>query len=318
MTPKIVFLDESTIPGVDLTPLKVLGNYSAFDDTPPDMLIANSLGAEILITNKTPLKADTISQLPDLKLICVAATGMNNIDLEAAKNAGIEVQNAGNYSSHAVAEFTILSVLALYRQLLFYNDYVKSGRYASSKTFSNSEKEAHELYGKKWGIIGLGNIGKTVANLASAFGCEVTYYSTSGRHDDPDFKRVELETLLKEADIVSIHAPLSKQTYHMLDYHQFSLMKPNAIVVNVARGSLINEDGLAKALNDNLIAGAAVDVYSAEPIKPENLLNTVVDKYKIITTPHIAWSTKESLQRLIDTVAQNIKDYISKTREADR
>ncbi len=317
MERKIVFLDEATIPGVDITPIKSLGSYSAFDETPADKMVERCRGAEIVITNKTQLKADVISQLPDLKLICVAATGMNNIDRDAAKGAGIEVMNAGNYSSHAVAEYTILSLLALYRQIIFYDDYVKSGRYAKSKTFSNAEREAHELYGKKWGIIGLGNIGKTVANLASAFGCEVAYYSTSGVHDDPDYKRVELEALLGDSDIVSIHAPLSRKTFHMLDYHQFSLMKPSAIVVNAARGSLINEDGLARALNDGLIAGAAVDVYSAEPIKADNPLFSVNDKHRLITTPHIAWSTNESLQRLIDTVAENIKTYLSRTKNPD-
>lgn len=312
MEHKIVFLDEATIPGVDITPISALGTYIGFPDTPPEKIVENSLGAEIVITNKTPLKAETIAQLPDLKLICVAATGMNNIDREAAKEAGIDVKNAGNYSSNAVAEFTVLSVLVLYRQIIFYNEYVKSGRYARSRTFSNAEKEAHELYGKKWGIIGLGNIGKTVANLAAAFGCDVAYYSTSGEHNDPDYKRVELEALLGESDIISIHAPLSRKTYHMLDYHQFSLMKPTAIVVNVARGSLINEDGLARALNDGLIAGAAVDVYGSEPIKADNPLYSVRDQYRLITTPHVAWSTKESLQRLINTVADNIKAYLSK------
>ena len=312
MRHKIVFLDEGTIPGVDMTPITTLGSYTGFDNTPCDKIIDNCLGAEIIITNKVPLSAETIAQLPDLKLICVAATGMNNIDLDAAKDAGIEVKNAGNYSTHAVAEFTVLSVLALYRQIVFYDAYVKNGNYAQSSYFSNAEKETHELYGKKWGIIGLGNIGKNVANLATAFGCEVTYYSTSGEHDDPDYKRVELEELLSESDVISIHAPLTPKTFHMLDYHQFSLMKPTTIVVNVGRGSLINEDGLARALNDGLIAGAAIDVYSSEPITVDNPLNFVQDKYRLIASPHIAWSTKESLQQLINTVAENIKTYLSR------
>ncbi len=318
MSCKIVFLDEDTIPGiVDMTPLRSLAGYTAFPTTPSDRIIENCRDAEIVITNKIPIKADTIAQLPALRLICVAATGMNNIDLEAAKSAGIKVVNAGNYSSHAVAELTLCYALALYRQIMYYNDYVQSGRYAQSAHFSNSDRDAFELFGKKWGIIGLGDIGRTVAGIASAFGCDVAYYSTSGQHDDPDYKRVELEQLLNEADIVSVHAPLSRKTYHMLDYHQFSLMKPSAIVINVARGSLINEDGLARAINDGLIAGAAVDVYSAEPIKTDNPLNFINDKRKIITTPHIGWSTKESLQRLVDTVAGNIKEYIEKTQETD-
>lgn len=315
MKHKIVFLDEGTIPGVDITPISKLGIYTGFNNTPHDKITKNCFDAEIVITNKTPLKTETIAQLPNLKLICVAATGMNNIDLEAARNAGIEVKNVENYSSHAVAEFTVLSVLTLYRQIIFYDSYVKSGKYAQSKYFSNAEKQTHELHGKKWGIIGLGNIGKTVANLASAFGCEVTYYSTTGEHNDPNYKRVELETLLSDSDIISIHAPLNLKTYRMLDYHQLSLMKPTAIIVNVARGSLINEDGLARALNDGLIAGAAIDVYSSEPITADNPLNFVEDKYRLITTPHIAWSTKESLQRLINSIAENIKAYTQKRSE---
>lgn len=168
---------------------------------------------------------------------------------------------------------------------------------------------------KKWGIIGLGEIGKAVARLATAFGCEVAYYSTSGMNDNKDYRKVELNKLLADSDIISIHAPLSRQTYHLLDYHCFSLMKKSAVVVNVARGSIIDEEALTRALNEGLFAGAAVDVYSREPMTEDNALNNVNDKFRLITTPHIAWSTREALQRLIDTVAENIKSYLPKTSE---
>lgn len=311
---KIVFLDEYTVSDSDLTPIKALGDYIGYDNTPPELVVERSREADVVITNKTPLKGDTLRQLPNLKLICIAATGMNNVDLETAGEMGIPVKNAVGYSTDSVAEHTFCGALALYKQLIYLDDFVKDGSYSQCDKLFNFDRPTYELSGKNWGIIGLGNIGRRVGRIARVFDCEVAYYSTSGRNDDKEFTRMQLNELLQWCDILSIHAPLSRDTYHILDYHQFSLMKKNAIVVNVARGSLINEDGLARAINEGLIAGAALDVYSAEPIRTDNPINTVKDKYKLVLTPHSAWSTKEALQTLVGKVAENIKNFLGDSR----
>lgn len=306
---KIVFLDEYTVDNTDLSPIRDLGDYTGYENTLPEQIIERCKGAEVVVTNKSPLKADAISALPDLRLICVAATGMNNIDLAAAEKAGIAVRNAVDYSTHVVAEQTLGSALALLRQTIFFDNYVKSGEYSAAERLFNYERPTYQLHGKKWGVIGLGNIGRRVAELATAFGCEVSYFSTSGKNNNEDYTRRTLDDLLRDSDIVSIHAPLSSETYHLIDYHQLSLMKKSAIIINVARGGIINEEGLTRALNDNLIMGAALDVYSTEPLPADNPLFKVQDKYKLLLTPHSAWATKESLKILIDKVAENIRQY---------
>lgn len=306
---KIVFLDEYTLGYADLAPLKLLGDYTGYNDTPVELIVERCRGAQVIITNKMPLRQQTLAQLPDLKLICLAATGMNNIDLEAAAEAGVVVRNAADYSSYSVAEHTFMGVLALYKQTLYLDEYVKNGAYTSSGRLFNYDRPMRELYGKRWGIIGMGNIGRRVARLAGAFGCEVGYYSTSGNNDNGDYTRMPLEELLAWADIVSIHAPLSRKTYHMIGYPQLSLMKRRAVLVNVARGNLVDEEALARALNEGLIAGAALDVYGREPMAADNPLNTVADPYKLVLTPHSAWSTEEALRSLVGKIAENITEF---------
>lgn len=308
---KIVFLDEYTVHDSDLSALKQSGDYTGYQTTADDQIVARSQGADIVITNKTPFKADTIARLPDLKLICVAATGMNNVDLEAAEKAGIQVKNAVDYSTYSVAEQTLGMALALLKQYPYLDRFVKSGEYAGYDRLFNFTRPTSELYGKRWGIIGLGNIGRRVAQLAEAFGCRVAYYSTSGKNRNTEFESLSLEELLTVSDIVSLHAPLSRITWHLLDYNRLRMMKPSAIVINVARGSLIDEAALARVLDEGLIAGAGLDVYSAEPIKPDNPLLGVRDKDKVVMTPHSAWATEEALQRVVDKVAENIRTFIS-------
>jgi glycerate dehydrogenase len=237
---------------------------------------------------------------------------MNGIDLDAAAAAGIEVRNARDYSTDSVAELTFAGVLALLKQLPYYDEYVKSGEYVRTTKPFNFARTSYELHGKRWGIVGLGNIGKRVAAIATAFGCEVSYYSTSGKHNDADYPRKSLEQLLAESDVVSVHAPLSRDTYHLLGYEQFAQMKSTAVVANMARGSLIDEAGLARALNENIIAGAAIDVYSAEPMTADNPLLTVADKYKLVLTPHTAWHSFEALKMLAGKVADNIRCFLEK------
>lgn len=310
----IVFLDQYSVHTSDLTSIKHLGNYVGYDSTPDDKVVERCMNAEVVIANKTPFKADTLRALPRLKLICIAATGMNNVDLKTAEELGITVKNAIDYSTYSVAESTLGFALALYKQTIYYDRFVKDGEYASAKRQFYFGRTIHELHGKNWGIIGLGNIGKRVAELAKAFGCNVSYYSTSGRNNNSDYTQLSLEELLNTSDIVSVHSPLSRNTYHLIDEAQFAQMKPSAIIINVARGSIIAEDALANALNNNIISGAALDVFSQEPINADNPLFNVKDPHKLILSPHTAWASVESLQALVEKVAENIQSFINSSK----
>lgn len=312
MKPTIVFLDRYSISKSDVSSLVALGNYTEYDNTPKDQIIERCANADVIIANKTPLKAETLKALPKLKLICIAATGMNNVDIEAARQLGIEVRNAVGYSTYSVAESTLCGVLSLMKQIGYYDNFVKSGCYQSSDYLFDFGRSCAELHNKRWGIIGLGNIGRQVAKLADAFGCEVCYYSTSGVERKEQYKSVSLEELLSRSDVLSVHSPLSDRTKNLIDHAELELMKHNALIVNVARGGIINEKALADALNRGKIAGAYVDVYSREPIAADNPLLSIDDPFKIIMTPHSSWATTEALQVLVETVAQNIKDFYAK------
>ena len=209
---KIVFLDEYSVCGRDLSSIKRWGDYTGYETTSPEEVLEKSKDAEIIISNKVVLDAKTIASLPHLRLICVAATGMNNIDLNAAAEHGVEVRNAVGYSTYAVAETTLSSALAMLREVTYYDNYFKSGAYASSERIFNFDRPTAQLRGKRWGIIGMGNIGREVARLAEAFGCEVSYYSTSGVERKEAYPSLELEELLRTSDVVSIHCPLNERT----------------------------------------------------------------------------------------------------------
>jgi glycerate dehydrogenase len=308
---KIVFLDEYSIGGADISAIKALGDYTGYDITHRNQILERSKGAEIIIVNKTILDADTIAALPDLRLICVAATGMNNVDLEAAAAHGVEVRNAVGYSTYSVAETTIGSAIALLREVVYYDEYFKSGRYAAADYLFNYDRPTSQVRGKQWGIIGLGNIGREVARLAEAFGCRVAYYSTSGVSREEAYPRMELNELLATSDIVSIHCPLSDRTRNLIGRKEFLLMKPTSIIINVARGGIIDEEALAEALDNGEIRGAALDVFSREPLR-ESPLYGIKDKYRLLASPHNAWSAEASLKRLIDCIVQNIKVYQAK------
>lgn len=313
MAHKTVFLDEYSLGGHDLTPIRRLVDYKGFDRTSPEEVLRNCADAEIVITNKVVLSAETMRQLPDLRFIAIAATGMNNVDLEAARKLGIGVRNAAGYSTYAVAEATLSAALSLVRETVYYDRYFKSREYAESGTIFRYDRPIRQLRGKNWGIIGLGNIGREVARLAEAFGCEVAYCSTSGKERPEKYERMTLGELLGWADIVSIHSPLTDATRNLIGSEQFSQMKRNAIIINVARGGIIDESALAEALNDGTIAGAALDVFSQEPLC-ESPLYDLKDPYRLLASPHNAWATDEAIARLIDCIARNIEDYIAGER----
>lgn len=308
----IVFLDIKTIGQVpNLETLEKLGEFTGFQTTNPDQTADRIKEADIVITNKVVLNDELIREADKLKLICVAATGMNNIDLAAAEDQGIQVKNVADYASKSVAQGTFALLLHLLYKIPYYDNYVKSGEYSESDIFTNVEREYREIDGLRFGIIGLGNIGGQVALIAEAFGAEVVYYSTSGKNTDQPYRRLELEELLETSDIVSIHAPLNENTANLLDYNHLKFMKPSAILINTGRGGIVNEPDLARALDEDIIGGAAIDVFEKEPMDRESPFMNVKKKEKLVLTPHMTWASIEARTSLIDGVRKNIEEYLA-------
>ncbi len=305
---KIVFLDEYSIAGRDLSSITSQGEYMAYENTTKEQVVERLKGADVAITNKVMIDGDAMRQLPDLKLICVAATGMNNVDLEAAKELGIVVKNAVGYSTTSVAETTLASALALARNIVYFDEYFHDGRYSKADRAFCYDRFTFELRGKKWGIIGLGNIGREVARLASAFGCEVRYFSTSGTKREEAYPAMELKEMLEWCDILSVHSPLNERTRGLVGRDELKVMKPTSLVINVARGGIIDEAALAEALDNGWVSAAALDVFSVEPLRESPLYN-IKDRYRLLASPHNAWSAAEAIDRLIECVANNIRTW---------
>ena len=307
----IVFLDASTVGDVpNLESLRDLGDVTFYDVTHPDETEERIREADIIITNKVVLTRELMEDAKNLKLICIAATGMNNVDREAAKDLGIEVKNVAGYASVSVAQTTFAMILRLQMNLSGYDEFVKSGGYSESPIFTNMDQNYHEISGMRFGIIGLGNIGQKVADIATAFGAEVVYFSTSGRNTDQPYKRLDLDELLSTSDVVSIHAPLNENTDNLISAEQLSLMKPSALLINTGRGGIVNETDLAQALDSESIGGAALDVFENEPIKSDNPLLGIKNKDRLVMTPHIAWASVEARTELIEGVKKNIETFI--------
>ena len=308
---KIVFLDKKTIGEVsNLNLIHRLGEIEMFDNTLPEQVVERAAGMDVIITNKVMIDKRIIEALPDLKLICIAATGMNNVDTEYAKEKGIETKNVVAYSTDSVAQTTFSMLLYLLNRTAYYDAYVRSSAYGRSDIFTHHGPGFWELAGKRFGIIGLGNIGRRVAKIAEGYGMEVVFYSTTGRNNNINYKRFDLDTLLKTSDVVSIHAPLTDLTENLLTYEKMKMMRRCAILINTGRGGIINEADLVRALNDNLIGAAGLDVLTQEPISQDSPLLKVMDKDKIIITPHIAWASVEARERLIEKIVKNIEAFI--------
>lgn len=308
---KIVFLDEYSIAGCDLSSITSQGDYVAYENTRKEEVVERLKDADIAITNKVLIDGEAMRQLPRLKLICVAATGMNNVDLDTARELGIEVKNAVGYSTTSVAETTLASALALARNIVYFNEYFHDGRYAKADRAFSYDRLTFEIRGKRWGIIGMGNIGREVARLATAFGCEVRYFSTSGVKRNEEYEAMELRELLEWCDILSVHSPLNERTRGLVGLEELKAMKPSAIVINVARGGIVDEAALAEALDNGYISAAALDVFSVEPLRQSPLYD-IKDKYRLLASPHNAWSAVEAIDRLIECVAENIRQWLAK------
>lgn len=309
MRPKIVFLDEYSLGGADLTALRALGEYTGYETTPPDKVIERCRDAEVVITNKVVLDRAAIGQLPRLRLICVAATGTNNIDLTAAAERGIPVKNAVGYSTHAVTEATIGAAIALRRQTAYYDRYTKE-RYAGADRQFHFGPTTRQLHGSHWGIVGLGNIGRNVAKVAGALGCEVAYVSTSGVVREEPYPCMPLDELLAWADVVSIHCPLTERTSGLIAARELARMKPSALLINVARGGIVDEAALAAALDAGALAGAALDVFVHEPLEVGNPLLAVREPDRLLLSPHNAWSPVEAVESLVECIARNIRETL--------
>ena len=307
MKPNIVFLDAYSLGGADLSAIRTLGNYTSYDTTRPEEVVDRCREADIVITNKVVLDRTAIERLPRLRLICVAATGTNNIDLAAAAEHGIAVRNAVGYSTHAVTETTVGAALALLRQVVYYDRYTKE-HYAGAERQFHFGRTTRQLYGSRWGIIGLGNIGRNVARVAEALGCEVAYTSTSGVVREEPYPAKPLDELLAWADVVSIHCPLTEHTRGLIGARELSQMKPSALLINVARGGIVDEAALAAALDAGQLAGAALDVFVHEPLEMGNPLLAIREPERLLLSPHNAWSPVEAVEVLVECIARNIRE----------
>lgn len=306
---KLVVLDGKTLGDVNYDLLKEFGECKVYDMTNKEDVIDRIKDANIVLTNKVVLNEDNLKHAKNLELICEMATGFNNIDVEYAKKNNIAVTNVAGYSTNTVVQHTFATLLHLYDKISYYDNFVKSGEYSSSNMFTNLDRPYNDLMGKTWGIIGLGAIGRGVARVCEAFGMNVIYYSTSGKNNNSEYRRVSLEELLKESDIISIHAPLNDNTKGLINYETLCQMKKEAIIVNMGRGPIIVDEDLARAIDEEKISGAALDVFSVEPIQKDNPLLSIKNKDRLVLTPHIAWASVEARNRLFNDLLENIKSY---------
>lgn len=309
---KIVFLDRKSIGSdLDLSEFFELGDVVMYDFSTPGEACERSRDADIVIINKTPINKETIGQAEHLKLVCVTATGTNNLDKEYLAQRGIAWRNVAGYSTDSVAQHTFALLFYVWEHLRYYDDYVKDGRYAGDRLFTHYDNTFCELSGKTWGIIGLGAIGRRVAGIAEAFGCRVQYFSTSGKNHTADYKEVGFDELLSTSDIISIHAPLNDKTEGLIDSDALLRMKKTAVLLNLGRGPIVVEKDLAKALESGVIAAAGLDVLCEEPMSKDSPFLGCHDSDRLFITPHIAWASVEARTRLMHIIADQIREFIS-------
>ena len=306
----IVILERSSVgEDVSVDCLQELGELTVYPNTAAGEVESRVKEAEIVIANKSPLNEETLKHASSLRLICELATGYDNVDLEYCDRRGIRVVNVVDYSTAAVAQHTFALCFYVLEKLHHYDHYVKSGQYASQDRFSNFDIPFTELDKKTWGIAGMGNIGRRVAKIAEAFGCKVIFYSTSGSSTCTEYERVDFDTLLRESDFLSLHCPLSDKTRNLIDLEALRKMKKTAILMNVARGPVVNDEALYTALTENMIAGAGLDVTGTEPMRDSNPLSKIMDSNQLIITPHLAWASIEARKRVVEETYKNIEAF---------
>jgi lactate dehydrogenase-like 2-hydroxyacid dehydrogenase len=306
---KIVILDALTFGETNLSAFDALGDVEVFQTTLPEKTRERVANAEVIVTNKVVITKELMQVAKNLKLICIAATGMNNVDLEAAKELNIEVKNVAGYSTESVVQHTFSMLFYLLGHSRYYDEVLKDGTYSKGAIFTDISQPFFEVKGKNWGIIGLGAIGHRVADIAHAFGAKVCYYSTSGVHRHEEYARVELAEMLSNCDIITIHAPLNDKTLNLLDYEQLLTCKEGATVLNLGRGGIINEEAVAKLVDEKNIA-FGLDVFAKEPLDINSPLLKVKNPQRLYLTPHIAWASVEARDKLIASVCENIKSSL--------
>ncbi|MDN5113478.1 D-2-hydroxyacid dehydrogenase [Aliarcobacter butzleri] len=306
---QIVILDRATLGfDIDVNIFSKFGNVTSYDSTKENETAQRVKNADIVLTNKVVIGKNEIDN-SNIKLICITATGMNNVDLEYAKEKNIAVKNVAGYSTSSVVQVGFSMILHFVQKLNYYKKYVDEGNWQKNELFTHIDEPFFELDKKRVGIIGLGEIGRNFAKKAKAFDCEVVYYSTSGKNSNSEYKSISLEELLKTSDIISIHAPLNETTKNLLTYENMKNMKDGAILLNLGRGGIINESDLAKLIDEKEIY-CGIDVVSKEPIEESNPLLKVKNKNRLLLTPHIGWASIEARTKLVNMVAKNIEDFI--------
>ena len=310
ITMKIVFLDVKTIgEDIDLSAYDTLGEVVKYDFSSPEQIPERIKDADVIVLNKAPINEQTIGTAHNLKLVCVTATGTNNLDKEYLASRGIGWRNVAGYSTESVAQHTFALLFYLLEKMSYYDAYVKEERYVNDTIFTHFAEHFTQICGKTWGIIGLGNIGRRVADIAKAFGANVIYYSTSGKNNQDKYTRVVFDTLLATSDIISVHAPLTEETEGLMNKDAFAKMKSNAIFLNLGRGAIVVEQDLADALNNHQIAAAGLDVLTVEPMSPDNPLISIKDSKRLLITPHIAWASVEARTKLMNIILEQIKEW---------
>lgn len=309
---KIAVLEKVSLGNdLDISFYEDFGDVVYYDNSTASEVPSRVEDVDIIIANKAPLNAETLAGAKNLKIICETATGYNNVDLDFCKERGIRVTNVSGYSTPIVAQHTFALALYLLEKLPVYDTYVKSGEYEKCPIFTCFEPYFTELEGKTWGIIGLGNIGRKVAQIAKVFGCRVIFYSASGNNNTTEYERVDFDTLLSQSDIISLHCPLTDRTLKIMNKEAFAKMKKSAILLNLARGPVVDENDLYEALMSGTIAAAGLDVLEKEPISSDNPLGKIKDSTKLFITPHMAWGSHEARERCAKEVYLNIKSFLA-------
>ena len=308
---KLVFLDTKTIgEDIDLSAYDALGEVVKYGFSTLEEIPERVKDADVLIVNKIAINEQTIGTAKNLKLVCVTATGTNNLDKEYLKKRGIAWRNVAGYSTESVTQHTFALLFYLLEKIRYYDDYVKVEIYINDTVFTHFAEHFNEVNGKTWGIIGLGTIGRRVADIAKAFGAHVIYYSASGSPAQEGYEQVDFETLLATSDIVSVHAPLNEYTKDLMDREAFAKMKKTAIFLNLGRGPIVVEQDLYEALETGEIAAAGLDVLCEEPMSETNPLAKIKDSKKLIITPHIAWASVEARNRLMQIIVEQIREFL--------
>jgi len=308
---KIVFLDVKTIgEDIDLSGYDELGEVVKYGFSATEEVPERVKDADVIILNKVQVNEQTIGQAQKLKLVCVTATGTNTLDKAYLEKRGIAWRNVADYSTETVTQHTFAMLFYLLEKLRYYDDYVKEERYINDTIFTHFAEHFHEVCGKTWGIIGLGNIGRRVAGIAEAFGAKVIYYSASGSPAQEGYHQVDFDTLLRTSDIISVHAPLNEYTEKLIDRNAFEKMKPTCIFLNLGRGPIVVEQDLCDALVNEKIAAAGLDVLSVEPMTVDNPLRAIKDSRKLLITPHVAWASVEARTKLMGIILEQIKEYM--------